>query len=449
MVLASASALAAAGEEAPGPGARWFIVGLGLVLVVLGAWLGRVFVLPKPIGVELPWPGRFRRAIGAMAVAFGLFLAIGGAGETLHHGDWETSYERGVATAKESGKPIIVDAWATWCKACLEIYDKTLTAPDVEERLSGYVKIKLDMDEEINLPLEQKFGGGNLPYVAVYADAAALAADPARPSVELREFVPPEEFLERLEGKAPDDKVSIAQWLAERGLFVTLLLVFLGGIAVSFTPCVVPVYILTVNVIGTRRTESLWGRLGLSSVYVLGLALTYTVLGVVAGLTSASMGVAFQHPAVVGSIAGLFILMALFYLEIFRLPQAGSLASKITASEKSNVLTAFLLGTAAGLIAAPCVGPLLIGILAYISSQQDAWLGFWLMFTFAIGMGLLFIAIGTFTGVLEKVRKVGGWGYRLEMLFAVAFLAVGVYYLRQVLPPLGALFPWLAGISPV
>ncbi len=109
-------------------------------------------------------------------------------------------------------------------------------------------------------------------------------------------------------------------------------------------------------------------------------------------------------------------------------------------------MTAFLLGMAGGLIAAPCVGPMLAGILAYIGTQQDAVLGFGLMFTFALGMGMLFLAIGTSTAVLDRVRKAGSWGYRLEMIFAVVFLAIGLYYLRYAVPAIGALPEWLAGL---
>lgn len=438
------AAATAAGEPSAN---RWIVIGVGAVVAVLGAWLGRVFVLPQPVGTELSWPGRARRAAGALAMAFGVWLVIAGASATFEVGDWHTDFEKGAAAAKASGGPVIVDAWAEWCGACKEIYAETLSHPDVVATLAGFTRIKVDMDRPENEPLYDRFGFENLPWVAIFDSADALLAETPVPRVVVHEKIAAQEFLGRLEGKIETEDLSIAGWLAEKGLAVTLLLIFLGGVAVSFTPCVVPVYILTINVIGTRRTSSLLGRLGLSSVYVLGLALTYSVLGVVAGLSTMSMGAAFRNPIVVGALAGLFILLALFYLEIFRLPQAGWLAAKITGSTRSNVATAFLLGTAGGLIAAPCVGPMLLAILAYIGTQHDAWLGFWLMFTFAIGMGLLFIAIGTSTALLDRVRKAGAWGYRLEMVFAVTFLAIGIYYLRQAVPALGALVPWLAGAT--
>lgn len=443
--LAARAALAA-GDDGGGGGGRWFVLAVAAALLVGGALAGRVFVLPQPVGSELSWPGRIRRAAGALVMAFGAWLVVAGATTPLGHDEsWITDFDKGVAAAQQRGGPVIIDAWADWCAACKEIYAETLTHPDVAARLAGFTRLKLDMDEPANEPLWERYGFENLPWVAVFESPAALLAADPQPSFVVREAVDAREFLERLEGKVAED-VSIATWLTEKGLALTLLLIFLGGVAVSFTPCVVPVYILTVNVIGARRAATVWGRLGLSGVYVLGLALTYSVLGVVAGLSTTSMGAAFRNPAVVGAIAGLFILLALFYLEILRLPQAGGLAARITGSVHSNVAMAFLLGTAGGLIAAPCVGPMLIAILAFISAQQDAWLGFWLMFTFAVGMGLLFLAIGTSTALLDRVRKAGVWGYRLEMLFAVAFLAIGIYYLCQAVPALGHIVTGLAAV---
>lgn len=446
-VAAGLASVGAAGSDMdPGNGPRWIIAAIGVVLLVGGVLLGRVFRIPHPPGSLLGWPARVRRALGAAIAAFGVILAIGAATDSLDHGGWETSFEKGVAQAKEAGGPVIIDCWADWCAACKTIFNETLQHPDVKPRLAEFTRIKLDMDLPENEALYDRFGFDNLPWVAVFDSVEALTAEDPKPRLVIHEAISAKDFLARLEGKVAAPESDVASWLAQRGLFVTLLLVFVGGILVSLTPCVLPVYILTVNVIGARRTASWKGRLGLSVVYVLGLALTYSVLGVLTGLGAASMGAAFQNPWVIGAIAGLFMVMALAYLEIFHLPQAGGLAARISGARLGNVGTAFLLGLAGGLIAAPCVGPMLVGILSYISTQQDVVLGFVLMFTFALGMGLLFIALGMSTTVLQKVRGVGAWGYRLEMLFALAFFAIGLYYLRGVIPALGGAVSWLAGM---
>ena len=430
--------------------ANLFVTVVGVSLALFGIWAGRVFVLPQPPGSELSWPRRIRRALGAAVAGLGLFVIAGGLTTRFDHGDWITDFEQGRALARERGGPVIVDCWAEWCAACKEIFAKTLEHPAVKPRLDDFTKIKLDMDAPENDHLYERFSFSNLPWVAVFDSVEQMSTDEPRPRLVIREKISAPEFLALLDGETSlAASPEVGTWLAERGLLLTFVLVFLGGVALSFTPCVLPVYILTVNLMGAQRISSLSGRFGLSSVYVLGLAITYSVLGVVAGLTGTSMGVAFQDPRIVGAIAVIFLLPALFYLEILRLPQASGLATRVTSATDNRVLLALLSGMTVGFVAAPCIGPMLIGILTYIGAQRDVWLGFWLMFIFALGMGMLFLALGTSTAVLQRVRKTGAWGYRLEMLFAVVFIAVGAHFLRLVLPVLSGLVRWLAVSSPI
>jgi cytochrome c biogenesis protein CcdA len=371
---------ASAGPQSAPPTAPmshlWLLFG-GLAAAALGLVGGRVFRLPQPPGAELSWLGRVRRAAGATLGGVGLYVALVGLMPPVDDSDWIADFEEGRAHAREHDSPIIMDCWAEWCAACKEIFRETLQHPDVRPRLADFTRIKLDMDLPANEPLYDRFGFSNLPWVAVFDSLADLEAEKPRPRFVIREKIGAEELLRRLDsGEIGEGVPSVAQWLSEKGLLLTLALVFLGGLALSFTPCVLPVYILTVNVIGARRASSVWGRLGLSSVYVLGLAVTYTVLGVVAGLTGMSMGAAFRDPRILGGLALLFFVLALFYLEILRFPQAGGLSARIGQATGNNVVLALLLGMAAGLIAAPCVGPLLVGILTYIGTQRDVWLGF-------------------------------------------------------------------------
>jgi len=434
---------------------RLGIAGLGLVLFVAGFSGGRL-----GRGLHGLRGRAFARGLaGTVAAILGLYLVLGGATERISsdsspaspEGTWVTSYDQGVARAREAQKPMVVDCWAKWCNACLELMDRTFHDPRVEARLAGYVRVKLDMDVPHNEALWERFAIRGLPWVGLWTPGGELRTD-----LILTDFEGPDAFLSRLDklerGEGGTGGTDIASRLKESGLFAVFLFVFGAGILVSFTPCVYPLIPVVLATIGAHESYDRPRRanpVALSAVLVLGMAMSYSALGVIAAASGGALGRLLQEPIFVGGISLVFVLMGLSYLGVFRIElpyqQQDRLESFKRRLTEGNwvFLAAFVVGALSGVTAAPCVGPVLVAILTYVSTTQDVFLGFWLLFDFALGMGLLFFALGASTGLLKKLPRSGAWMQGVEVVFALSFFVVSLYYLKTLVPWLRAPFPLL------
>ena len=219
-----------------------------------------------------------------------------------------------------------------------------------------------------------------------------------------------------------------------KGWLYALFFVFIAGILTSLTPCIFPLIPITLAVIGSTETQGskLKGFI-ISSSYVLGIAITYSILGVVAAKTGALFGALLGHPVVVGIIALLFVIMGLSMYGLFEIKIPDKWATKI-GSTKTNkgILGAFISGLIAGVVASPCVGPVLVSILAYVAQTQDVFIGFVLLFTFAIGLGQLFLVLGTFSSLLDKLPKSGPWMENVKFIFGTTMIAMALFYVHPV-----------------
>ena len=221
-----------------------------------------------------------------------------------------------------------------------------------------------------------------------------------------------------------------------RGYFWAFLLIFGGGILTSLTPCVYPLIPITVSVFGADGSTSRMKSFLLSVTYVLGIAVTYSILGIAVASTGAVFGQVMANPFVMIPVCGILIALGLSMLGVYEIRLPYTVQNKLNRVGGVGFAGAFAMGTVAGIIAAPCTGPALGAVLAYIATTDNIFLGFWLMLTYALGMGLLFIVIGTFSGTI--LPRSGGWMYVLENIFGVAIIAVALYFLKDVLEPLRA-----------
>lgn len=216
----------------------------------------------------------------------------------------------------------------------------------------------------------------------------------------------------------------------QESVFLSFLAVYLGGVLISFTPCVYPVIPITVAFIGARGGSK--GRaFFLSLIYVLGMAVTYTILGAVAALSGKLFGQIQSNPWTYFIIGNICILMGLSMFDLFALSvRTPDFITRMQSKKRmEGVAGGFLVGAASGLIMGPCTAPVLAVILSYAATRQNVAFASTLMFVFACGMGTLLILAGTFAGLLAGIPKSGAWMVRINRLFGWILLGAGEYFL--------------------
>ena len=409
------------------------------------------FVEKYEVGDNLPWVGFFasdgtflkdKALFGegaaepfASVTAFGKILdAIAPPLEGEKSGPaagWLTDLKEGFAVSKAENKPLLVDGWAVWCTSCLELKHKTFEDPLVTEAMAGWVKVAMDMDAEENQWVWDAYGIKGLPWVVRFEPG-----EEDNPTWMLAGFEPPEPFIARLEGNASDD--SVADWLASKGLLVTMLLIFLAGIAASLTPCAYPSYLLIFGFFsgggGKDEKRGILPGMIIAAVIVLGMAISYSAAGIAAALGGGAVGRIMNNPYVMGGIALLFIGIGASSIGALPAMEFAGIKNALHSRQKSNLVWALIFGLVMGLVVAPCVGPILIGVLTYIAAEGDLMLGVLLMSTFAAGMGVLFFAMAIFSQAIRTKVKMGAWNEFITIFFGIVFFAAALYYLKGVIP---------------
>ncbi len=237
----------------------------------------------------------------------------------------------------------------------------------------------------------------------------------------------------RAEPNKPET-TSFAATLSEKGLLYTLALCFVSGILLSLTPCVYPLIPITVGVIGAGSLGRPLKGFFLSISYVLGISLTYSLLGIAAATTGSLFGSLVQSPWVSGVVALVFFALSLSMFGLFDMPMFTALAEKYQGRTGTGMVGVFLAGLVAGLVATPCVGPVLAGLLLYVSTTGNALLGFLMLFIMGWGMGLLLIALGTFSGAISLLPRSGEWMALVKQVFGMFMLGAALYYFERVVP---------------
>ena len=232
------------------------------------------------------------------------------------------------------------------------------------------------------------------------------------------------------------DEGSLERALSGGQVWLAFLLVFAGGILTSLTPCVYPLIPITVSIFGANESAGFLKSFLLSVVYVIGIVVMYAILGVAVASTGAVFGQIMANPWVVGFISLILVTLGLSMFGVFEIRLPYAVQNRLNTVGGTGFAGAFAMGTVAGVIAAPCTGPALAVVLTYIATTGSLFLGFWLMFTYALGMGLLFIGIGTFSGLLSALPRSGGWMYVLENIFGIAIITMALYFLKDVFPVL-------------
>ena len=227
-------------------------------------------------------------------------------------------------------------------------------------------------------------------------------------------------------------KDTLSETIARQGLLVTLGLVFLAGLALNTTPCVYPIIPITIGFFSNQTEGRLSRTFLMAGAYVLGMAITYSALGVAASLTQGIFGAALQHPLVLLGLAGLMVAMALsmFGLYEFRLPLS---FNRLVPQSSQGNLGALLMGLTMGIVAAPCIGPFVIGLLVHVSNRGEPAYGFFMFFVLALGLGLPYLVLGTFSGALKKLPRSGQWMETVRRFFGLILLGMALYFLNPLM----------------
>lgn len=202
---------------------------------------------------------------------------------------------------------------------------------------------------------------------------------------------------------------------------------FGAGVLVSFSPCVYPLLPITIGYIGASSQKDKFHAFMLSLIYVLGMAITYSILGVFASLTGKIFGQISSSPLSFFILGNICIMFGLSMLGVFEMHLPEFFKKRMMA--RKSKFSVFLLGMTSGLIVGPCTAPVLGTILVFVATKQNLFYGIFLLFSFAYGMGALLIFAGTFSGILAGMPKSGHWMYTVEKIGGVLLILAGEYFL--------------------
>lgn len=217
---------------------------------------------------------------------------------------------------------------------------------------------------------------------------------------------------------------------------IALPVLFIAGVLTSLTPCIYPMIPITAAIVGGQSVgEAAPSRsrtILLTLTYVVGLALAYATLGVIAGLTGTLFGSISTNPWLYFAMANLLVLGALVLLDVIPLKVPTSLLNRAaTAGTAGRFSGAFIMGAVSGLVAAPCSAPVMAAVLTWVTTTRRAGLGFLYLFSFSLGMCALLVAVGLFSGVAARLPRAGVWMIWVKRGFALLMVGVAEYYLIE------------------
>jgi thiol:disulfide interchange protein len=428
------------------------IAAVGVLVAIAGVALGRIFT--KSIH-EMDSAGKFRRIAGIVLLSVGIFVAIIAFTDVKPEAPpWQKDEAKVLAQAKSEGRPVLIDFWASWCGACKDLDRDFFTRDDVRETLSSasYLPAKMDLTDDEDPKTEttyKKYGIVGLPTFALVDPSTD---PPTQLVLSAKALVDHDATLCAIKAFPAVGAKAAEQCAAGTGteledalqgnLLLALFLVFLGGVASSFTPCVYPMIPITVALFGAKDSGSRLKSFLLSLTYVGGIAITFTSLGLVAAYTGGLFGQVLQSGWVVGGIALVLLALGLSMVGLYAIRMPDFIQVRVSKVGGKGWGGALALGLVAGVLFAPCVGPVLVTLLTYIAQERDLVMGAVLMIDYAFGMGLLFIGLGTFSGVLQKIPRGGNWLEGIEVALGCLLIAMALFYLKDLVGPLKAMVPW-------
>jgi len=273
----------------------------------------------------------------------------------------------------------------------------------------------------------------SLLLTSAFPQAQSVYSDP----VAVREAGEPEAVVSVVEDTGAAGTGDTAELAAtfDRGLPLALLVVFLIGLALNLTPCVYPMLAVTVSIFGGQSERRSWRVFGKALLYVLGIATMYSILGVAAALTGGLFGGLLQSRAVLVGISLLFVALALSMFGLFELRLPAGMMNRLGGAQGAGLAGIFISGLLVGIFAAPCIGPPVIALLAFVGQRGDPFFGFLVFFVLSLGLGLPYLVLGTFSGLMQKMPRSGEWMNWVKKLLGFILFGVAFFYLSLAFRP--------------
>jgi thiol:disulfide interchange protein DsbD len=237
--------------------------------------------------------------------------------------------------------------------------------------------------------------------------------------------------LVSVDGKESSD--SFTNILEENGILFGLIIIFLGGLALNLTPCVYPLIPITIGYFGGQSEGSTSRLIMMGVLFVLGLAVTYSIIGVVTSLTGAMFGALLQNPIVIIIVAVILVTLSLSMFGVYEFKLPDKLVAK-AGSAKGGHYGAFFMGLTMGVVAAPCIGPFVLGLVTYVAAKQDPFFGFIMFFVLALGLGTPYLFLAIFSGKIKSLPRAGEWMQGVEHIFGLILVGMAIYFLLPLLP---------------
>lgn len=237
----------------------------------------------------------------------------------------------------------------------------------------------------------------------------------------------------KTETAVPEEESGLAATISEKGWILTFILVFIAGLALNLTPCVYPLIPITISYFGGQVEGKKGGLIFHAMIYVLGMAITYSILGVLAALSGNLFGAALQNPYVLVIIALIMVSLALSMFDLYEI-RIPVFLSTFAGGAKQGYVGTFFMGLTVGIVAAPCIGPFVLALLTYVGERGDVVLGFGMFFVLALGLGIPFIFLALFSGSMNKIPRSGAWMIWVRSIFGFVLIAMAVYFLEPLFP---------------
>ncbi len=305
---------------------------------------------------------------------------------------------------------------------------------------------------EVSLPITSASGVKDAVFKVKYQGCSEISGICYPPqtreiSIRLPEIVSDAVAAATDDADVVSEQDQIANTLKQGNTWVTLLVFFGAGLLLALTPCVFPMIpILMGIIVGQGENQTVRSTFTLSLVYVLAMALTYTVVGILVGLSGENIQAWFQNPWIISAFVAIFIALSFSMFGFYELQMPASIQSKITQisnSQQGGTLTGVaIMGFLSALIVGPCVTAPLVGALIYIAETGDAVLGGLALFSLSMGMGTPLLAIGASAGKI--LPKAGPWMDAVKAVFGVLLLGLGIWMLERVAPAVFTMALWAA-----